>query len=89
MEEKDAEHIIGYILEYKSEDDLDWQEHNGVVRHRQRQNDYKSVVKNLIEATEYFFRLRVVAKNDKRGGPGPELKAITKCGSEFKNNLNF
>lgn len=87
LEEPDAEHIIGYNLEYKSEDDLEWQEHNGVIRHRQRQNDYKSVVKNLVEATEYFFRLRVVGKNDKRGGPGPELKAITKCGSKIFLNL--
>uniref|UniRef100_A0A915DKV5 Fibronectin type-III domain-containing protein n=1 Tax=Ditylenchus dipsaci TaxID=166011 RepID=A0A915DKV5_9BILA len=65
LDEKDAEHITGYILEYK---------------HRARQNEYKVTVRNLIESTEYFFRLRVVGKNDKRGGPSPELKAVTKCG---------
>nr|CAD2156885.1 unnamed protein product [Meloidogyne enterolobii] len=86
LDEKDAEHIVGYILEYKSEDDTDWTEWNGVVRHRSRQPEYKATVKGLIESTEYFFRLRVGIlefccwKRDKRGGPGPELKAITKCG---------
>ncbi|KAI1721462.1 fibronectin type III domain-containing protein [Ditylenchus destructor] len=80
LDEKDAEHITGYVLEYKSEDDENWQEHNGVVRHRQRQNEYKVAVRNLQESTEYFFRLRVVGKADKRGLPGPELKAVTKCG---------
>lgn len=59
LEEKDAEHIVGYILEYKSEDDTDWTEWNGVVRHRSRQPEYKATVKGLIESTEYFFRLRV------------------------------
>lgn len=82
LEPEQAEHIVGYVLEYKSEDDDEWQEHNGVVRHRQRQNEYKSVVRGLQESTEYFFRLRVVGKGDKRGGPGPELKAMTKCGSK-------
>ncbi|CAD5222389.1 unnamed protein product [Bursaphelenchus xylophilus] len=75
-----AEHIVGYILEYKSELDDEWQEHNGVVRHRARQNEYKATVRNLIESTEYFFRIRVVGKNDKRGNPSPELRATTKCG---------
>jgi hypothetical protein len=59
LDEKDAEHIVGYILEYKSEDDIDWTEWNGIVRHRSRQSEYKAVVKGLIESTEYFFRLRV------------------------------
>lgn len=75
------------MLEYKSEDDVDWQEWNGIVRHRPRQNEYKATVRNLKESTEYFFRLRVVGKGDKRGGPGPELKAITKCGRKFLTNL--
>lgn len=75
-----AEHIVGYVLEYKSELDDDWQQHNGVVRHRTRQNEYKATVKELIESTEYFFRVKVVGKNDKRGNPSPELKATTKCG---------
>ena len=78
---------VGYVLEYKSEDDVDWQEWNGIVRHRPRQNEYKATVRNLKESTEYFFRLRVVGKGDKRGGPGPELKAITKCGRKFLTNL--
>jgi len=59
LDEKDAEHIVGYILEYKSEDDTDWTEWNGVVRHRSRQPEYNATVKGLIESTEYFFRLRV------------------------------
>lgn len=60
-----------------------------MLRHRLRQNDYKVVVRNLVESTEYFFRLRVVGKNNKRGSPGPELKAITKCGSMlFKFTLS-
>ncbi|KAI6201513.1 hypothetical protein M3Y96_00850200 [Aphelenchoides besseyi] len=80
LEPEQAEFIVGYVLEYKSEHDDEWQEHNGVVRHRPRNNEYKATVRNLIESTEYFFRLRVVAKNDKRGGPSPELKAMTKCG---------
>uniref|UniRef100_A0A914QG08 Fibronectin type-III domain-containing protein n=1 Tax=Panagrolaimus davidi TaxID=227884 RepID=A0A914QG08_9BILA len=80
LEEGQAEHIVGYVLEYKSETDDDWQEYNGIVRHRQKQNSYKVTVRNLIESTEYFFRIRVVGKNDKRGGPGPEVKAVTKCG---------
>uniref|UniRef100_A0A7E4VM27 Fibronectin type III domain protein n=1 Tax=Panagrellus redivivus TaxID=6233 RepID=A0A7E4VM27_PANRE len=75
-----AEHIVGYVLEYKSEDDENWQEYNGVVRHRTKTNNYKLTIRDLIESTEYFFRIRVVGKNDKRGGPGPEVKAITKCG---------
>jgi len=83
LDEKDAEYITGYVLGYKSEDDADWQEHNRIVRHRQSSNHYKVAVRNLIESTEYFFRIRVVGKGDKRGGPGPELKAITKCGSEL------
>ncbi|KAI6240848.1 hypothetical protein M3Y99_00392200 [Aphelenchoides fujianensis] len=80
LEAEQAEHIVGYVLEYKSEHDADWQEHNGIFRHRPRANDYKTTVRNLIESTEYFFRLRVVGKNDKRGDPSPELKAVTKCG---------
>ncbi|KAL3115899.1 hypothetical protein niasHT_007199 [Heterodera trifolii] len=80
LEEHLAEHITGYALEYKSETDTDWKEWNGVVRHRARQPDYRAHVKGLTESTEYFFRLRVVGKGDKRGGPGPELKAMTKCG---------
>uniref|UniRef100_A0A914HBE2 Fibronectin type-III domain-containing protein n=1 Tax=Globodera rostochiensis TaxID=31243 RepID=A0A914HBE2_GLORO len=80
LEERLAEHITGYVLEYKSETDTDWKEWNGVVRHRARQPDYRAHVKGLTESTEYFFRLRVVGKGDKRGGPGPELKAMTKCG---------
>uniref|UniRef100_A0AC34QKY1 Fibronectin type-III domain-containing protein n=1 Tax=Panagrolaimus sp. JU765 TaxID=591449 RepID=A0AC34QKY1_9BILA len=75
-----SEHIVGYVLEFKSENDDDWQEHNGIVRHRQKQNTYKVTVRNLIESTEYFFRIRVVGKSDKRGNPGPEVKAITSCG---------
>jgi hypothetical protein len=59
LDEKDAEHIVGYVLEYKSENDPDWTEWNGVVRHRSRQPDYHAVVKGLTESTEYFFRLRV------------------------------
>lgn len=39
-------------------------------------------VRGLDTATEYFFRLRVVGKNDKRGQPGPELRAMTNCGSQ-------
>lgn len=81
LEDLEAEHIVGYVLEYKSEDVNEWQEYNDVLRHRSRQNDYKVIVRNLVESTEYFFRLRVVGKNEKRGSPGPELKAITKCGS--------
>jgi hypothetical protein len=106
LEEAQAEHIVGYVLEYvfifnsimfigksifkmyffryKSETDADWTEWNGVVRHRARQPDYRAAVKGLTESTEYFFRLRVVGKGDKRGGPGPELKAVTKCGSEWE-----
>jgi hypothetical protein len=34
LEPELAEHIVGYILEFKSEHDENWQEHNGVVRHR-------------------------------------------------------
>ena len=83
LDEQDAEHIVGYVLEFKSEHDADWQEWNGVVKHRSRQLEYKATVKDLTESTEYFFRLRVVGKGDKRGGPGPELKAVTKCGSEL------
>uniref|UniRef100_A0A914BWZ1 Fibronectin type-III domain-containing protein n=1 Tax=Acrobeloides nanus TaxID=290746 RepID=A0A914BWZ1_9BILA len=74
-----AEHVVGYVLDYKSEDDK-WQEYNGIVRHRQRNNEYKVHVRNLHESTVYFFRLRVVGLNDKRGEPGPELKAKTNCG---------
>lgn len=80
MSDNDAKHIVGYVLEYKSEDANEWQE-NDMLRHRSRQNNYKVVVHNLVESTEYFFRLRVVGKNNIRGSPGPELKAITKCES--------
>ncbi|EJD74869.1 hypothetical protein LOAG_17881 [Loa loa] len=74
-----SKHVVGYILEYKSEDD-EWQEYDGITKHRSRQNDYRTQVKDLEPSTEYFFRLKVVGKNDKRGSSGPELKAITKCG---------
>ncbi|KAK0418386.1 hypothetical protein QR680_013533 [Steinernema hermaphroditum] len=81
LEPEQAKHVVGYILEYKGEEEHDrWQEYNGVVRHRSRHNEYKVTVRDLEESTEYFFRLRVVGKNDKRGSPGPELKAITLCG---------
>lgn len=59
LEERLAENIVGYVLEYKSENDADWTEWNGVVRHRPRQPDYRAAVKGLTESTEYFFRLRV------------------------------
>uniref|UniRef100_A0A913IDA2 Fibronectin type-III domain-containing protein n=1 Tax=Strongyloides stercoralis TaxID=6248 RepID=A0A913IDA2_STRER len=75
-----AEHVVGYVVEYKSEDDDEWQEYGNVIRHRSRDNNYKLAVKELTEATEYFFRLRVVGKNDKRGSPGPETHAKTNCG---------
>ncbi|CAJ0941669.1 unnamed protein product, partial [Mesorhabditis belari] len=76
-----AAHVVGYALEYKSEDEkAAWAEYNGVTRHRQRQNEYKVTVKELEPATNYFFRLKVVGKNDKRGAPGPVTKAMTSCG---------
>uniref|UniRef100_A0A8R1HV11 Fibronectin type-III domain-containing protein n=1 Tax=Caenorhabditis japonica TaxID=281687 RepID=A0A8R1HV11_CAEJA len=76
-----ATHVVGYVLEYKSEDDnSEWQEYNGVVKHRKSSTDYKITVKQLETATLYFFRLRVVGKNDKRGQPGPETKETTSCG---------
>ncbi|VDN93409.1 unnamed protein product [Brugia pahangi] len=74
-----SKHVVGYILEYKSEDD-DWKEYDGITKHRSRQNDYRIQVKDLEPSTEYFFRLKVVGKNDKRGSSGPELRAMTKCG---------
>uniref|UniRef100_A0A915Q6K3 Fibronectin type-III domain-containing protein n=1 Tax=Setaria digitata TaxID=48799 RepID=A0A915Q6K3_9BILA len=74
-----SKHVVGYVLEYKSEDD-DWKEYDGIVKHRGRQNDYRIQIKSLEPSTEYFFRLKVVGKNDKRGSSGPELKAMTKCG---------
>ncbi|CAG9530835.1 unnamed protein product [Cercopithifilaria johnstoni] len=74
-----SKHVVGYILEYKSEDD-DWKEYDGITKHRARQNDYRVQVKDLEPSTEYFFRLKVVGKNDKRGSSGPELRAMTKCG---------
>lgn len=58
-----AAHVVGYALEYKSEDEkADWAEYNGVTRHRQRQNEYKVTVKDLEPATNYFFRLKVFNK---------------------------
>ncbi|ULU01578.1 hypothetical protein L3Y34_001716 [Caenorhabditis briggsae] len=76
-----ATHVVGYVLEFKSEDDnAEWQEYNGVVKHRKSTQDYKITVKQLETATLYFFRLRVVGKNDKRGQPGPETKETTSCG---------
>ena len=76
-----AVHVVGYVLEYKSEaDDSEWAEYNGVVKHRKNNNEYKVTVKDLETATLYFFRLKVVGKNDKRGAPGPETKASTSCG---------
>ncbi|WKY00226.1 hypothetical protein Q1695_014798 [Nippostrongylus brasiliensis] len=75
-----AAHVVGYVLEYKSEDDDDWSEYNGVIKHRKSTNDYKVAVRQLETATNYFFRLKVVGKNDKRGAPGPETKAMTSCG---------
>ncbi|CAI5445350.1 unnamed protein product [Caenorhabditis angaria] len=76
-----ATHVVGYILEYKSEDDnAEWQEYNGIIKHRKTSQDYKTTVKGLETATLYFFRLRVVGKNDKRGQPGPETKETTSCG---------
>ncbi|MCP9258787.1 hypothetical protein DINM_001788 [Dirofilaria immitis] len=74
-----SKHVVGYILEYKSEDD-DWKEYDGITKHRSRQNNYRVQVKDLEPSTEYFFRLKVVGKNDKRGSSGPELRAMTKCG---------
>uniref|UniRef100_A0A7I5E8R5 Fibronectin type III domain protein n=2 Tax=Haemonchus contortus TaxID=6289 RepID=A0A7I5E8R5_HAECO len=78
--QEQAAHVIGYVLEYKSEDDDDWAEYNGVIKHRRTTNDYKVMVRQLETATNYFFRLKVVGKNDKRGAPGPETKAMTSCG---------
>ncbi|CAI4231782.1 unnamed protein product [Auanema sp. JU1783] len=76
-----ATHVLGYVLEYKPEDDgSEWQEYNGMIKHRKGLTDYKVVVKELETATLYFFRLRVVGKGDKRGAPGPETKAMTSCG---------
>ncbi|PIO68286.1 fibronectin type III domain protein [Teladorsagia circumcincta] len=75
-----AAHVVGYVLEFKSEDDDDWSEYNGVIKHRRTTTDYKVMVKQLETATNYFFRLKVVGKNDKRGAPGPETKAMTSCG---------
>ncbi|ETN71312.1 fibronectin type III domain protein [Necator americanus] len=80
-----AAHVVGYVLEFKSEDDDDWAEYNGVIKHRRTSTDYKVNVRNLETATNYFFRLKVswntvVGKNDKRGAPGPETKAMTSCG---------
>ncbi|CAJ0579194.1 unnamed protein product, partial [Mesorhabditis spiculigera] len=73
-------HVVGYALEFKSEDDQDWTEYNGVTRHRKTQNEYKITVRDLTPSTTYYFRLKVVGKNDKRGAPGPETKAMTSCG---------
>ncbi|KJH44141.1 fibronectin type III domain protein [Dictyocaulus viviparus] len=75
-----ATHVVGYVLEFKSEDDYEWAEYNGVIKHRRGSNDYKVMVKQLETASTYFFRLKVVGKNDKRGAPGPETKAMTNCG---------
>ncbi|CAB3401714.1 unnamed protein product [Caenorhabditis bovis] len=77
-----AAHVVGYVLEFKSEEDnAEWQEYNGVVKHRKSgSGDYKITVKGLETATLYFFRLRVAGKNDKRGAPGPETKETTSCG---------
>ncbi|VDN03313.1 unnamed protein product [Thelazia callipaeda] len=79
LQEDQAKHIVGYVLEYKSEDE-DWKEYNGVTKHRSHQNDYRVQVKGLEPSTEYFFRLKVVGKNDKRGSSGPEVRAMTNCG---------
>lgn len=84
LEPELAEHIVGYVLEYKAEFDDDWQEHNGVVRHRPRNNEYKATVRNLIESTEYFFRLRVVGKADKRGNPGSEVNLQHSLSASFR-----
>ncbi|GMS87185.1 hypothetical protein PENTCL1PPCAC_9360, partial [Pristionchus entomophagus] len=87
-----SQHVVGYVLEYKDADAEKWQEvESGVVRHRATNNNYKVPVKNLDTATEYFFRLRVVGKNDKRGQPGPELRAMTNCGKpeEPPTNINM
>jgi hypothetical protein len=59
LDKKDAEHIVGYVLEYKLENGSDWTEWDRIVRHRSKQSDYHAVVKELTESTEYFFRLRV------------------------------
>uniref|UniRef100_A0A158P9A7 Fibronectin type III domain protein n=1 Tax=Angiostrongylus cantonensis TaxID=6313 RepID=A0A158P9A7_ANGCA len=75
-----AAHVVGYVLEFKSEDDFEWAEYNGVIKHRRGSTDYKVMVKGLETASTYFFRLKVVGKNDKRGAPGPETKAATSCG---------
>ncbi|VDM33155.1 unnamed protein product [Toxocara canis] len=84
LDQNQAAHVVGYVLEYKSEnEDDDWQEYNGITKHRSRQNEYKVQVRGLEEATEYFFRLKVIGKNDKRGAPGPEVKAVTNCGREL------
>uniref|UniRef100_A0A915B8J5 Fibronectin type-III domain-containing protein n=1 Tax=Parascaris univalens TaxID=6257 RepID=A0A915B8J5_PARUN len=81
LDPSQAAHVVGYVLEYKSEnEDDDWQEYNGITKHRSRQNEYKVQVRALEEATEYFFRIKIVGKNDKRGAPGPEVKAVTNCG---------
>lgn len=77
LEEKDAEHIVGYALEYKSETDADWTEWNGVVRHRSRQPDYHAHVKGLTESTEYFFRLRVKGEGEgKKSGLKGKMKTL-------------
>uniref|UniRef100_A0A914W0E7 Fibronectin type-III domain-containing protein n=1 Tax=Plectus sambesii TaxID=2011161 RepID=A0A914W0E7_9BILA len=77
----EAKHVVGYVLEYKSEAGReDWSEWNGVIKHKPRGGKYTEQVKQLSPDTEYFFRLRVVGKNDKRGAPGPDLKARTSCG---------
>lgn len=68
LDEQIAEHITGYVLEFKSETDTDWTEWNGVVRHRARQPDYRAHVKGLTESTEYFFRLKVSGNGWRRRG---------------------
>ncbi|KAJ1363800.1 hypothetical protein KIN20_023743 [Parelaphostrongylus tenuis] len=86
-----AAHVVGYVLEFKSEDDVEWAEYNGVIKHRRGSTDYKVMVKQLEPSSTYFFRLKVVGKNDKRGAPGPETKATTSCGrpDEPPSNLRL
>ncbi|KAJ1352710.1 hypothetical protein KIN20_009114 [Parelaphostrongylus tenuis] len=76
-----AHAAAGYVLGFKSEDDVDWAEYNGVIKHRCGSTDYRVMMKQLVEPfPTCFFRLKVVGKNDKRGAPGPETKAMTSCG---------
>uniref|UniRef100_A0AC35UE32 Protein-tyrosine-phosphatase n=1 Tax=Rhabditophanes sp. KR3021 TaxID=114890 RepID=A0AC35UE32_9BILA len=80
FEGEESKHILGYVIEFKGENEDEWVEYGSVVKHRSHSNNYKLTVKDLTEATEYFFRLKIVGKGDKRGSPGPETHAKTMCG---------